>query len=163
MLAPAAIAKIECDLAGVPREPAPIVGGEDYPHQSHLTRDYTKRMALSEAQNHRCAYCGIKFRNDVAKNHPDAATIDHVMPRCAGGKAIWSNEVMACHQCNQGRGAMVWQRYFDKVLKSGRDRARSWGNWQRSQHDRKAAGASVIRPQAPDATALGSALNALQK
>jgi 5-methylcytosine-specific restriction endonuclease McrA len=42
-------------------------------------------------------YCGCQ---PGAKN----LTIDHVVPRCKGGKTDWYNVVAACQKCNSRKG-----------------------------------------------------------
>jgi 5-methylcytosine-specific restriction endonuclease McrA len=37
------------------------------------------------------------------RRRPDAATIEHVVPRSQGGAAEWSNEVAACRTCNASK------------------------------------------------------------
>ena len=44
--------------------------------------------------NHTCQYCG--------KN--GNLTIDHVIPRCKGGKDSWDNVVVCCIRCNNKKG-----------------------------------------------------------
>lgn len=51
------------------------------------------RERLSEAQNHRCCYCGCDIRN--------GATIEHVISRYRGGSNDWGNLVASCDPCNQ--------------------------------------------------------------
>jgi 5-methylcytosine-specific restriction endonuclease McrA len=47
--------------------------------------------------DHRCQYCGVVF--------PAAElTLDHVVPRVAGGKTSWTNVVAACRPCNRRKG-----------------------------------------------------------
>jgi 5-methylcytosine-specific restriction endonuclease McrA len=41
----------------------------------------------------RCGYC-----------FGAAITVDHVLPRCRGGKNTWLNTVAACDGCNQRKG-----------------------------------------------------------
>lgn len=43
----------------------------------------------------RCAYCGRR----------NASTMDHVLPRCRGGRAEWLNAVAACQPCNARKGS----------------------------------------------------------
>lgn len=57
---------------------------------------------LSEAQNHRCCYCGVDMVADHLHQH--GATIEHVVTRAAGGKTTWLNLVAACRTCNTKRG-----------------------------------------------------------
>ena len=72
------------------------------------------RAALSEAQNHRCAYCGVEMLLTTpagSLERPwDIATVDHIEPRSCGGGDDWHNLVMACRACNEMRESMgVWQ------------------------------------------------------
>ena len=131
LLSKEAIEKLEADVAGVDRRVATAEwsGCEDYPNFGHLSRGFTKRQALSEAQNHRCAYCGIVMTEPHPgwPTHRDTdATIDHYVPVAAGGLRIWSNEVMACRLCNQYRGAMWATTYFKRVQELGRTMAAQW-------------------------------------
>lgn len=48
------------------------------------------RKNLFKRDNNTCVYCGSK----------ENLTIDHVVPRCRGGKTTWENVVTACHRCN---------------------------------------------------------------
>lgn len=52
----------------------------------------------------RCWYCGAHLT-------PAEATSDHVTPRAAGGRAVRSNLVTACRECNQRKGAMSLEAY----------------------------------------------------
>jgi len=61
-----------------------------------------KLISLSEAQNHRCPYCGCAMR--LEHGWPDSATIDHVVPKCRGGNNSPLNLVAACARCNSSRG-----------------------------------------------------------
>lgn len=47
------------------------------------------RTGLLRRDRHKCAYCGGRAR-----------TVDHVLPRCQGGKTTWLNTVAACRSCN---------------------------------------------------------------
>lgn len=99
---------------------------DDFPHFSHQSRAFEKRIALAEAQNWRCAYCGIAVQIEV-DDRDTRLSIDEVVPRCAGGLRVWSNQVIACALCNQGRGAMRAERYFGRVQEEGRLSAYAWG------------------------------------
>ncbi len=99
---------------------------EDFPYPSHIAREFSKRQALSEAQNHRCAYCGVRMIEPVKgsdRQSPDCATIDEIFPRAKGGKRIWSNQCMACKKCNEAKGDMPALAYFNNVCALGRDGA----------------------------------------
>jgi hypothetical protein len=60
------------------------------------------RAVLSEAQNHRCCYCGVKMID--MRGDRLCATIDHVIPKSLGGSDDWENLVAACDLCNVTRG-----------------------------------------------------------
>ena len=56
--------------------------------------------ALSEAQNWRCCYCGVRVL-DV-----DSAliTLEHIIPKSKGGDDHLDNLAIACDVCNYSRG-----------------------------------------------------------
>lgn len=47
--------------------------------------------------NHTCAYCNHKF-------HKKNLSIDHITPKCQGGKNSWDNLITACTSCNNKKG-----------------------------------------------------------
>lgn len=47
------------------------------------------KTALLRRDRYRCGYCGRT-----------ATTMDHVLPRCQGGRTEWLNAVAACEPCN---------------------------------------------------------------
>ena len=53
----------------------------------------TRRNVLMR-DRYTCQYCGVY----CGVGH---ITIDHVLPRCRGGKTTWDNVAAACHQCNR--------------------------------------------------------------
>lgn len=81
-------------------------------------------IALSEAQNHRCAYCQIAVRlpgercadrlsrlaafadrRSLIRFHVGRyATVEHLVPLSCGGTNVAGNLVMACRWCNGFRG-----------------------------------------------------------
>lgn len=53
----------------------------------------------------RCGYCGCKVYARTHRNRDlDKATVDHKIPRSRGGTDAWSNLVLACLECNEGKG-----------------------------------------------------------
>ena len=50
------------------------------------------RHAVLARDDFTCQYCGTKTRHDM--------TIDHVVPRWAGGPHTWDNLVASCRRCN---------------------------------------------------------------
>lgn len=53
-----------------------------------------------------CHYCGEQ--TNYVQNHPRQATKEHVVPRFFGGHNSMSNYVLACKDCNNKRGTLLW-------------------------------------------------------
>jgi 5-methylcytosine-specific restriction endonuclease McrA len=49
-----------------------------------------------------CAYCSEHF---TARE----LSVDHVIPRCEGGKTTWTNTVTSCKPCNLRKGHKRWR------------------------------------------------------
>jgi len=58
-----------------------------------LSLPLSRRTVLAR-DGYTCQYCGLQ---------PDRSelTLDHVVPRCRGGKTSWENLATACKRCNQ--------------------------------------------------------------
>lgn len=69
------------------------------------------RTRLAEAQNWRCAYCGIKCTDEREIGH--SATIEHIVPRSIGGRDVWENMVMACKNCNSNRSSVPLEDFLN--------------------------------------------------
>lgn len=52
---------------------------------------------------YRCQLCGIKTKNTVP--HPQAPTVDHIVPLSQGGDHSYLNVQCACFSCNSRKGA----------------------------------------------------------
>lgn len=72
------------------------------------------RSWLSEQQNHRCCYCGVRLTD--CRNAP---TIEHILPQCYGGTDLVSNLVVACLGCNNARNNDIWQIHLDYFAQIG--------------------------------------------
>ena len=55
------------------------------------------RRNIFARDKNRCQYCGKKFPTSEL-------SLDHVIPRSIGGKAVWENIVCACAECNVQKG-----------------------------------------------------------
>ena len=55
------------------------------------------RKNIFKRDNYICQYCEIKLDTETA-------TVDHVVPRCRGGKHEWNNVVTCCLKCNRKKG-----------------------------------------------------------
>ncbi len=60
------------------------------------------RANIFHRDNYTCQYCG---RSHLRKE----LTLDHVIPKCQGGKGTWSNIVSACRPCNQRKAGRTPQ------------------------------------------------------
>ena len=56
--------------------------------------------AILKRDDHICQYQGCTRR---------ATTVDHVIPRCQGGKSTWGNLVACCKECNSRKGGRTPQ------------------------------------------------------
>jgi 5-methylcytosine-specific restriction endonuclease McrA len=79
-------------------------------HRGWKGKSWVQRLRerLSEAQNHRCCYCGIRF----GKSYYTRCTIEHYQARSHGGRTTFENTVAACCKCNQSRGTSHPMKYW---------------------------------------------------
>ena len=73
------------------------------------------RRSIKEHFDNTCIYCGTT-------HEPSQLTIDHVHPRCKGGKDVLSNVVCSCAKCNQEKGSNHWRLFMRQTF--GVDRLR---------------------------------------
>lgn len=66
-----------------------------------------KRLALYLRDGFRCGYCGTDLRHAA----PADVTLDHLIPRSAGGGNESENLVTCCRKDNSGRGDRPWMDY----------------------------------------------------
>jgi 5-methylcytosine-specific restriction endonuclease McrA len=55
------------------------------------------RKSILLRDRHRCQYCGQRFS-------PGVLTLDHILPRCRGGRDTFENLVACCTGCNRKKG-----------------------------------------------------------
>lgn len=70
---------------------------------------------LSEAQNHRCCYCG--FRMNESTHWRRYPTFEHVIPVSTGGADLPDNIVIACFDCNSSRSSLPAGQFGPKYSK----------------------------------------------
>jgi hypothetical protein len=63
------------------------------------------RRAIKEHFDCQCVYCGETYELHEL-------TLDHVQPRCYGGRDITSNLVSSCVKCNQAKGSDNWLQWM---------------------------------------------------
>jgi 5-methylcytosine-specific restriction endonuclease McrA len=117
-----------------------------------------KINTLGEAQNWRCAYCGILCHGD--HNTDAAASRDHVVPKTVKGASIyalldWANEIMACRLCNNHRGALPARTYFQMVRWKGREKAARWASRRRKRWAKQRSESRGQSPLAAKGSELG--------
>jgi len=60
-----------------------------------------------------CQYCGTKFARSKLN-------LDHVVPRCQGGRTTWENVVCSCIECNLAKGGRTPAEAKMKLVKQPR-------------------------------------------
>lgn len=60
---------------------------------THGKRLRYSRVSIFRRDNFTCQYCGQE------KKRPEL-TVDHIIPKCKGGKSTWLNITTACRDCN---------------------------------------------------------------
>ena len=71
--------------------------------KAHIPRSLRQRV-VAEFRN-RCAYCHTLTA--ITGAH---LVIDHIIPEAAGGPTVQENLCLACHSCNEFKGAQVEAR-----------------------------------------------------
>tara|TARA_A100001015_G_scaffold291874_1_gene366564 strand:+ start:675 stop:1004 length:330 start_codon:yes stop_codon:yes gene_type:complete len=71
------------------------------------------RKALKEHFDCTCVYCGQTYELSTL-------TLDHVIPRSAGGETIASNMLPACSCCNQKKGSKPWLDFMRSTFGTNR-------------------------------------------
>jgi 5-methylcytosine-specific restriction endonuclease McrA len=66
------------------------------------------RHSILARDNYTCQYCGARGRD---------LTIDHVVPRWAGGPDAWDNLVACCRKCNLKKGDKTPQQAHMKLAR----------------------------------------------
>lgn len=64
-----------------------------------ISEPYTLR-AIAERDGHRCGICSLRVNLKLAVPHPQAATIDHIVPISRGGQDVRVNVQLAHFLCN---------------------------------------------------------------
>ena len=86
--------------------------------QTKRTTKLRFRASIFDAWDHQCAYC----------NQP-ADTLDHVIPRSAGGLTVAGNLIPACRRCNGAKSSADWRDWFAAQSWHCPDRALRIDGW----------------------------------
>lgn len=73
------------------------------------------RTRLSEAQNHKCCWCGVRMTEK--RNKSNSSTIEHVTPKSEGGLDHPDNFAIACNKHNRMRGILPVNVFMEKLAK----------------------------------------------
>jgi 5-methylcytosine-specific restriction endonuclease McrA len=74
-----------------------VIALTDYVSRPSMRPAFTRRNVFLR-DGYQCQYCGGYFQTQEL-------TLDHVMPRCMGGKLNWENAVTCCKKCNSKKGS----------------------------------------------------------
>jgi len=75
-----------------------VIALNDYVPTFKQTPAFTKRNVFLRDE-YRCQYCLQQF-------HTRDLSLDHVVPRCKGGRLHWENAVTSCCKCNGRKGSL---------------------------------------------------------
>lgn len=78
--------------------PSVIALSEYAPHARGQKPAFTRKNVFLR-DKYRCQYCNNEFRTFEL-------TLDHVKPRCLGGRLNWENAVTCCANCNSRKGSL---------------------------------------------------------
>ncbi len=87
---------------------APSVMKMRYPVRRPMPELRLSRHSVLARDNYTCQYCGLRQRE---------LTIDHVVPRWAGGPHTWDNLVACCRRCNLKKGDKTPQQAQMKLAR----------------------------------------------
>mmetsp|Transcript_89 Transcript_89/g.138 ORF Transcript_89/g.138 Transcript_89/m.138 type:complete len:328 (-) Transcript_89:146-1129(-) len=76
-----------------------VIALTDYVKQPNQAPNFTRRNVFLR-DGYKCQYCTKKF---VTRD----LSLDHVLPRCKGGKLNWMNTVASCTKCNGKKGSTL--------------------------------------------------------
>lgn len=69
----------------------------------HIQKLPLNASSLFVRDGFKCWYCGTE--HDL--------TIDHIIPKCNGGKSSWKNLITCCKSCNSAKGHMPVEKFCE--------------------------------------------------
>lgn len=79
------------------------------------------RKHIKESWDNKCAYCGSE----------ENITIDHIIPQSKGGNDTTQNVVCCCHSCNQSKGHIPWENWYENQDFFCEIRKKKIENWRK--------------------------------
>lgn len=79
-----------------------VIALNEYVAQPNKRPAFTRRNVFLR-DGYSCQYCQKRYRTDDL-------SLDHVYPRCNGGKLEWENAVTCCKKCNSRKGSTLPNR-----------------------------------------------------
>lgn len=76
-----------------------------------IQKVHYNRRTIYRRDGNQCQYCS-------KKKTLGELSIDHVVPRCQGGKSIWTNVVVACTECNARKAGRTPKEANMKLLRN---------------------------------------------
>lgn len=70
-----------------------------------------RKKVLFNRDDWSCQYCSKKLGRG-------SVTIDHIVPKCKGGKTTWKNCVVCCKMCNKNKGPQSPQEAGMQLIKT---------------------------------------------
>ena len=70
------------------------------PSRGRVPRSLRRRLVVEWGGQ--CAYCHTLTAITGAR-----PVVDHIIPEAIGGRTVWDNLCVACHSCNEFKGAQV--------------------------------------------------------
>lgn len=70
------------------------------------------RLNIFKRDEYRCQYCGVRPGSEEL-------TIDHILPKCKGGKTTWTNCVLSCVGCNSIKGDKACEEVVNSKFPKG--------------------------------------------
>lgn len=63
-----------------------------------------------------CCYCGKKMNYGYNQTNPHCATVEHIIPKCAGGTDSPLNKLPCCRDCNAWKADNSLDYFLDQVI-----------------------------------------------
>ena len=84
-------------------------------HSDYMPKKYTNILPFTRKNVYIrdrgvCQYCGRKVSLS-------SFSFDHVIPKCLGGRSLWSNIVVACFRCNAAKGHKSTDKFKEPLTK----------------------------------------------